>query len=288
MTRQEVEQDVTGLSLLRLGEVRSFVVVSDVHVRSPEDARAVALVRWLNGLERERAEALFLLGDVFDFVDARSAYHRGLWRALFLALAKVRARGIAVYFVEGNHDFGFEHQLVSALHGNFDGAGDCVFAITHPVWGEVWLRHGDDVVCPPGYRHFRGLVKARPFQAAAGLVPGLFTHTFFSAYARLSRTRDKYRALDPAFFRSCLERYFESVKVTGKVLPNALVLGHVHVNLDVALNGVRTVAGPDWFSFPSAFFVHENGHAVREWIGYGSDAASGGTTVGRAAPEYTL
>jgi UDP-2,3-diacylglucosamine pyrophosphatase LpxH len=258
--------DPSGLARIALGDVSRFAVISDVHVRTPDDARARLLVRTLDGLQPEVAQTLFLLGDVFDFIYTGSAFHRGHWRSVFEALKGVRKRGIKVHFCEGNHDFGFEHSLHSELKECFDTAGDVVFTLSHPVLGDVWLRHGDDVVCPPGYARFRALVKSRGFQKTAGVVPGRLTHAFFSAYARLSRTRDKYRALDPAFFRSCLGAYFKKTKVCGLGQPALFVLGHVHVNVDATCEGVRVLAGPDWFQAPQMTLVSAEGECERFWL----------------------
>lgn len=258
--------DPSGLVRRELGSVPSFAVISDVHVRSPEDDRAQLLLRTLEAVRFETTHTLFLLGDVFDFIYTGSAFHRRMWRPVFEALLRVRKRGVRVFFCEGNHDFGFEHAFHEELKNSFDMVGDVVFSLSHPVLGTVWLRHGDDVVCPDAYARFRALVKSRAFQKTAGVVPGRFTHAFFSSYARLSRTRDKYRALDPAFFRTCLRNYFQKAQSAGLTLPEVLVLGHVHVNVDASCEGVRVLAGPDWFQAPQMLVASEEGHFERLWL----------------------
>lgn len=271
--------DPTGLTRVDLGNVSSFAVMSDVHVRTPDDARALLLVRTLDALHPETSETVFLLGDVFDFIYVGSAFHRGLWSGVFKALRRARERGIRVHFCEGNHDFGFQHSFHAELKDCFDTVGDVVFTLRHPVLGDVWLRHGDDVVCPPGYARFRGIVKSRAFQKSAGVVPGRFTHAFFSSYAKLSRTRDKYRALDPAFFRACLEEHFRQTVAVGLGKPALFVLGHVHVNLDALCAGVRVWAGPDWFQSPHLTLVSAGGACERRWLTPDASAR---------APEFRL
>jgi UDP-2,3-diacylglucosamine pyrophosphatase LpxH len=266
-------RDPTGLARVDLGEIASFAVVSDVHVRTPDDERSRLLTSTLDALEPTITSTLFLLGDVFDFIDVGSSFHRRHWRSIFDALRRVRSRGVRVFLCEGNHDFGFEHALHPDLRDCFDGVGDLVFRLRHSVVGEVWLRHGDDVVCPPSYTRFRALVKSRSFQSATGVVPGLFTHALFSAYARLSRTRDKYRALDPAFFSGCVDDYLARARAEGLGEPALFVLGHVHVNVDDLRGRTRVVAGPDWFTAPVLTVVSERGTLERRWLRSGARAA---------------
>jgi UDP-2,3-diacylglucosamine hydrolase len=61
------------------------------------------IVRWLETIEAD-AEAIYLVGDVFDFwFEYRTVVPRGYTRLLG-KLATLRDRGIPIYFFTGNHD----------------------------------------------------------------------------------------------------------------------------------------------------------------------------------------
>jgi UDP-2,3-diacylglucosamine hydrolase len=108
----------------------------DAQTNSRERERQV--VRWLEHI-RSDAEALYLVGDVFDFwFEYRSVVPRGYTRLLG-KLAELREEGLPIYFFTGNHDMWvfdyFEKELdiptyrepiVREIHGKtfFIGHGD--------------------------------------------------------------------------------------------------------------------------------------------------------------------
>lgn len=81
--------------------------ISDVHLgaafcdRKALEQRFVAL---LDRIREEKADAVYLLGDIFDFwYEYRYVIPRGHTRALG-ALARLSDSGVKVYFFRGNHD----------------------------------------------------------------------------------------------------------------------------------------------------------------------------------------
>ena len=73
--------------------------------------------------------------------------------------------------------------------------------------------------------------------------------------------------------------YFQKTRACGFGKPALLVLGHVHVNVDAAFEGVRVLAGPDWFQAPHMTIVSADGGCERLWL----------TPDGAArAPRYPL
>ena len=80
---------------------------SDFHLgakgRLPSAEREKQIVRWLDGIRNE-AEALYLVGDLFDFwFEYKTVIPKGFLR-LQGKLAEWREAGIPVYFFTGNHD----------------------------------------------------------------------------------------------------------------------------------------------------------------------------------------
>ena len=80
--------------------------VSDVHlglrVADPAD-RESRFVKFLRNLP-EDAEALYLLGDIWDFwYEYRDVVPKGYVR-VFAAIQELMDRGVDVYFMTGNHD----------------------------------------------------------------------------------------------------------------------------------------------------------------------------------------
>lgn len=80
---------------------------SDFHLGAPTPeasrARELRIVRWLDMIKSD-AEALYLMGDIFDFwFEYKHVIPKGYVRFLG-KLAELRDAGIPIYFYTGNHD----------------------------------------------------------------------------------------------------------------------------------------------------------------------------------------
>lgn len=150
---------------------KKIYFASDQHFGAPsikESAqRELKFVRWLDQV-KEDAEAIFLLGDLFDFwFEYKKVVPRGFVRVLG-KLAEIRDRGIPIYFFVGNHDlwmtdyfetelnipvyhkpkeFSFNNKLFFIGHGDGLGPGDKgykrmkkVFVNPFSKWLYRWLH----------------------------------------------------------------------------------------------------------------------------------------------------
>jgi UDP-2,3-diacylglucosamine hydrolase len=136
--------------------------VSDVHLGlqvADPDARERRFADFLNGLPQE-TDALYLLGDVWDFwYEYRDVVPKGYIK-VFAALQNLMDRGVKVYFFQGNHDVWtyryFEELGMKKLEQPY-----CV-----EIAGKVFcLGHGDGLgPVPIGYRFLRGVFHNRVLQ----------------------------------------------------------------------------------------------------------------------------
>ena len=90
-----------------MSEKGKIYFASDVHLGAPalknNREREMLFVRWLDSIGDD-VEALFLLGDIFDFwYEYRKVVPRGFTRVLG-RIADFTDRGIPVHFFTGNHD----------------------------------------------------------------------------------------------------------------------------------------------------------------------------------------
>ena len=81
--------------------------ISDLHLGSPNEQESLkrekAFVQWLD-MAAQDAEAIYLVGDVFDFwFEYKRAVPRGFVRALG-KIAEITDRGKPVHWFTGNHD----------------------------------------------------------------------------------------------------------------------------------------------------------------------------------------
>lgn len=115
---------------------------SDFHLgidaRHTSAERERKLVRWLEFI-RSDAEAIYLVGDLFDFwFEYRTVIPKGFTR-LFGKLAELRDAGIPIYFFTGNHDMWMFRYLQDEL-----GIPIIREPILREIHGKTFLiGHGD-------------------------------------------------------------------------------------------------------------------------------------------------
>jgi UDP-2,3-diacylglucosamine pyrophosphatase LpxH len=127
------------------------VLLSDAHLRGPDDPNQTRLLAFLAGL---RADRLCLLGDIFQ-----CWWHFGArpFDAYVPVVEALRA-GPPVTFVPGNHDFHaarfFRTELGAEVASSLDVTWDGL---------RVHLAHGDGADASPGYALSTAVLRGRPF-----------------------------------------------------------------------------------------------------------------------------
>lgn len=189
-------------------------LVSDVHLEGgPADPVQPAFVRWLDALE---VDQLFLLGDVFHaWWGYRAVVPAGLV-ATCAALERVRARGIDLHVVPGNHDFAlgpyFQDTLAAVIHGphlrRFDGVA-------------YYLAHGDEADTSRGYRLTRRLLRSTAF---AGLMRGLGPARGWQLVRSLAGS-SRHHPADPVALRAAQQAWARTHLEAGA---DYVVMGHIH------------------------------------------------------------
>ncbi|WP_442267765.1 UDP-2,3-diacylglucosamine diphosphatase [Tenacibaculum sp. ZS6-P6] len=92
---------------------------SDQHLGAPTREKSFPrekkFLSWLNEIEKD-AEAIFLLGDLFDFwFEYKTVVPKGFVRVLG-KLAQLRDNGIPIYFFVGNHDLWMKDYFETELN----------------------------------------------------------------------------------------------------------------------------------------------------------------------------
>lgn len=257
---------------VRIHNIKSFVVISDVHLREPEDKMCQTFITVLEKIKRQhltnKIDALILLGDIFDFITVSKKFFLTLWQPVFIKLKELKDLGIITVFIEGNHDFGFEHFHSPSLDAIFSHYGDFILEIIHPELGHTIFRHGDNLICSPSYLKPRAFFKSFLFQKCANLfIPGFLMHYICNRYAKKSRKRgEAYNALTAPFLRNCLDAYFKTYSSDKSIKIDTLFLGHIHVYLSILFNNVMLQVGPDWFSHPNYYIFYSKQNSGRVFI----------------------
>ena len=227
--------------------------LSDAHLgaepREREAEREALLHEFLTSL-RDRASAVYIVGDLFDFwFEYRSAIPRRPFETLTV-LRDLRRAGVEVHYLCGNHDFWLGPFLSRELG-----------LVTHPevlsleIQGRrIWLHHGDGLLGGDlGYRIIKGILRhPLSIQLYRLLHPDLglpLAHWF----SKLSRTSRAGRPLDEEH----LWREIAAPRFAAGF--DAVLVGHLHHAIERREGGRDFFVLGDWID-QFTYVALEEGH----------------------------
>ena len=216
--------------------------VSDVHlglqVGDPA-GRERRFADFLQGLP-EDTDALYLLGDIWDFwYEYRDVVPKGYIR-VFSALQSLMDRGVKVYFFQGNHDVW--------TYSYFEELG--MKRLEQPFLVEIGgkrfcLGHGDGLgPVPSGYRFLRGLFHNRVAQFLFSMLHPWIAFRFGNGWSRNNRLAHnqeyEFRGKDEPLYK-----FAEEFSARNDV--DYFIFGHYHSSVDMTLpSGARLLVLKDW------------------------------------------
>jgi len=133
----------------------STLFISDLHLSAERPAITALFLDFLRGRARS-AEALYILGDLFEYWIGDDVAGQPEYRPLITGLRELTAAGVPVYVMHGNRDF--------LLGAGFEQATGCTL-ISDPceisLYGEkTLLMHGDSLCTDDvAYLKFRAMVR---------------------------------------------------------------------------------------------------------------------------------
>lgn len=218
--------------------------ISDVHlgleVCDPTD-REHRLVTFLRGLP-EDTEALYLLGDIWDFwYEYRDVVPKGYVR-VFAALTALLDRGVKVFFFQGNHDVWtyryFEELGMKRLEQPY---------VMQIAGRKFCLGHGDGLgPVPVGYRFLRGVFHNRLAQILFSSLHPWLAFRFGNGWSRNNRLSHNSEYV----FRGAEEplyRFGEEFAAAHGV--DCFIFGHYHADVRMTLPcGAELHVMKDWMS----------------------------------------
>ena len=218
--------------------------VSDVHlglqVADPA-GREARFVSFLNNLPQE-TEALYMLGDIWDFwYEYRDVVPKGYVR-VFAALQALMDRGVKVYFFPGNHDIW--------TYSYFEELG--MTKLTQPCMVEIdgktfCLGHGDGLGPTPfGYRFIKYIFNNRLIQRLFSMLHPWIAYRIgnvWSKHSRLSHNEQyMFKGSDEPLYQ-----FVEEHSMNNKA--DFYIFGHYHTTADITLpGGPRLLLLKDWIS----------------------------------------
>lgn len=231
--------------------MKKIYFVSDFHLgidaRLTSKEREKQIVRWLDQIKAE-AEAIYLVGDVFDFwFEYKRVIPKGYVRLLG-KLAELRDSGILIYFFTGNHDMWmfryFEDELGIPIYRQ---------SITRQIHGKTFfIGHGDGLgPGDHGYKFIKKVFASRLCQwMFERLHPnfGIWLADFWSGKSRHSKQASrKFQGEEKEFLIQYCQRKVDEMEV------DYFIFGHRHLPIDFTLkNGhSRYINLGEWLHFNS-------------------------------------
>lgn len=219
------------------------------------------LVNFLDSI-KEKAAAVYLLGDLFDFWhEYRYVVPKGYTRLLG-KISELTDRGVEVHFFTGNHDMWvrdyFETECGMTVHRR---------SSVVEIYGKVfYLAHGDGLGSTDrSFRFLRGVFHNRTCRRLfASLHPrwGMAFGLNWARHSRLKREDGK----EPPYQGEDRE---ELVRFAKEYLPthpevNFFIFGHRHIELDLMLSRTaRVVILGDWIT-QFSYAVYDGEHLLLE------------------------
>ena len=140
----------------------SIEFISDIHLQSSEPANFAA---WSRYLLHVQADALFILGDLFEVWvgDDLLDHPEGTFERECLSLLQQTSQRMPIHWLVGNRDFLFGERALRAS-GMQALSDPCVVQAAHTNW---LLSHGDALcVADTDYQAFRQTVRSAQWQEA--------------------------------------------------------------------------------------------------------------------------
>ena len=223
---------------------------SDVHlglqVADPA-GREARFVSFLRSIPAAETEALYLLGDSWDFwYEYREVVPKGSVR-VFAALTDLMDAGVKVYFFPGNHDiwaYGYFEELgMKILKQPFvTGIGGKTFC----------LGHGDGLgPVDRGYKILQGIFHNRFLQACFSALHPWFAFRLGNGWSRKSRLGKSlgyaFKGEEEPLFKFCASFNAER-SVAGESPVDIFLFGHYHCAADLPVGSARLLLLQDWIS----------------------------------------
>jgi UDP-2,3-diacylglucosamine hydrolase len=224
--------------------------VSDVHlglqVKDPAD-REARFVAFLKAISAVETEALYMLGDIWDFwYEYRDVVPKGYVR-VFAALTDLMDAGVKVYFFPGNHDIWtysyFEELGMKRLDQPY---------LTEIGGKQFCLGHGDGLgPVDRGYRILRGIFHSRFLQACFSSLHPWFAFRLGNGWSKRSRLGKSigytFKGEEEPLYKFC--ESFNARRASEGVAPvDFYVFGHYHCAVDLPVGPARLLLLQDWMT----------------------------------------
>lgn len=232
----------------------STLFISDLHLCADRPEITELFLGFLRGRAR-RAEALYILGDLFEYWIGDEAIHQDEFRSMVHGMRDLSASGVALFFIRGNRDF-----LMGAEFERATGGRMLADPTVADLYGErVLLMHGDTLCTDDAeYMAFRAVVRTETWRREFLAKSVAKRDAMVRSYREISKTataRKKPEIMDVT------QQAVETVMRAHGV--RRLIHGHTHRPgehvFDLGGTEVRRMVLGDWYEQGSLLVCDDHG-----------------------------
>jgi len=230
---------------------KKIYFASDFHLGVPNHDKSLRrekmLVQWLDEV-KDNAQAIYLMGDVFDFwFEYKTVIPKGFIRLLG-KLAELADRGIAIHLFKGNHDIWAFNYLQTEVGIQLHNGKQII------QLGNKWffLAHGDGLgPGDKGYKFMKKVFRNRINQwVFRWLHPDIGTRMalYFSRKSRYANNEKDAKNGNPPIEQEMLYKY-ATRKISQQPEIDYFVFGHRHLPTNIKINDKTSlVILGDWIT----------------------------------------
>ncbi|SEA14357.1 UDP-2,3-diacylglucosamine hydrolase [Desulfuromusa kysingii] len=228
------------------------IFLSDAHLRHPQDNNYLRLLDFLD--QQKDLDALFLLGDIFEFWLGYKHLAFTVYIPLLEKLRQLSTAGTQLYFVEGNHDFNLGPYFTDTLNCtvipdqqkiSWDGKN-------------ILISHGDLVKADRNYQRLRSFWRSWPIKVLAKIIHPDMVWSFALWLSNKSSKNNPDRShYDPSDYLIPFAETSHS---------DIVVCGHFHYPLDKQHQGVRIIALGDWITQFSYAEMQDGEISLKQYV----------------------
>ncbi len=210
------------------------IFLSDAHLRHPQDNNYQCLLDFLN--RQKDLDALFLLGDIFEFWIGYKHLVFTVYMPLLEKLRQLSDSGTKLYFVEGNHDFNLGPYFTETLNCTVIPDQQLIDWDGH----KIMLSHGDLLNPDRNYQRLRTFWRSWPIKILSQIVhPDLVWSFAIWLSNKSSKNNPENQHYDPTPYL---------IPFSENSASDIVICGHFHHPLEREHRGVKIIALGDWIS----------------------------------------
>jgi len=232
--------------------------ISDVHLKAVNENNGNILLNFLKEINAGKYDCthLFFLGDIFDFWVGDHPYFAEKFAPIIEVISALRKKKIEIIYFEGNHDL-----HVEKFWQRLDIP--CFIDDQYFQLGKITLRagHGDLINDKDlAYKRYRSIIRSRPLQLVAQILPAKLFAEAGDAASRWSRKNSIVKRRDSEIeMRTMIHEYAK--RCFDERPFDIIINGHMHVRDDwsfqVGERKIQSINLGGWLGEPVAFWLDE-------------------------------